>query len=336
MPDAALRVTHPLPVLARRTTAATLAALAVMALLGGAVRALPWLLDRSIPLPVLWPFCRALAALAGEVCVLFAWPIGWVLAARTLHDRGEARALAALGESPLAALATLRAHAAVLTALLVVASWVGSVDASEPGRVLRGLVASARSACVAAAPTAVPVPLASVTWVCPPEGDAIVVGRAPLGSTALFSARSLFVAGDLRRVELQRARAVLGTASVRVERMTVRGLPPLARAAEEPPLARALVLVLAALASAAMGAWMMLRHAALTGTVGRVHALLSGLAGPAASLATLRMIEARFPDEPSALAVASLALVPCAGALAATIAVRAGSFLSRLSGPATS
>lgn len=329
-------MSHPLPLLARRTTAAALAAVGAVALLGGAIRALPWLLDRSIPLAVVWPFLRALAALATEVCVLFAWPVGWVFAARMLQERGEARALGALGESPRGALSALRHHAVGLTALLLLASWAGSRNASEPGRVLRGLVSAARTECVDAAPAAVPVPLASVTWLCPKGGGAVVLGRPPFGSSAVFSARSLDIADDLRRVDMQRARALLGTASIRVEKLTLRGLPPLARASEEPPLVRALALALAALASAWLGALTMLRHGDLAGTVGRVHAIVSGVAGPAAAFATLRMIEARFPEEPSALAVASLALVPCAGAIAAVVAVRAGSFLSRLSGPATS
>ena len=64
----------------------------VAALVGAAVRLLPWMLDPTIPGALLAPFARSLAAVAVEAAILTGWPVGWAVAAQRLVERGEARA----------------------------------------------------------------------------------------------------------------------------------------------------------------------------------------------------------------------------------------------------
>jgi hypothetical protein len=48
-----------------------------LALLAGAVRILPWLLDPSVPMRVALPFIRGVVELAFEAAVIVGWPLGW-------------------------------------------------------------------------------------------------------------------------------------------------------------------------------------------------------------------------------------------------------------------
>ena len=57
------------------------------ALLGAAIRVLPWVLDPQIPWRVAAPFVRSLLALAMEAAFITGWPIGWALAAHRLVER---------------------------------------------------------------------------------------------------------------------------------------------------------------------------------------------------------------------------------------------------------
>ena len=83
----------------RAARAAGLAAAAIMgvATLAGLVRVLPWIVAPNVPLRVALPFAQALFAVGLETTLLCAPPIGWALAASTLVERGEARALFAIG-----------------------------------------------------------------------------------------------------------------------------------------------------------------------------------------------------------------------------------------------
>src|SRR4051794_40144727 len=72
----------------------------IAALVGAAVRLLPWVLDPTIPWATLAPFARSLLAVAVEAAVLTGWPVGWALASARLVERGEAGVLASLGEPP--------------------------------------------------------------------------------------------------------------------------------------------------------------------------------------------------------------------------------------------
>ena len=66
----------------------------------GLVRLLPWLTSPEVPLRVAIPFARALAAVAIETSVVVGLPIGFGVAAAVVSDRGESRAMHALGASP--------------------------------------------------------------------------------------------------------------------------------------------------------------------------------------------------------------------------------------------
>src|SRR5437660_175150 len=92
---------HPLSRAAAKSSAIWCGGLAVAALFAGAVRILPWVLDPSVPMRVALPFARGVAELAIEAAILVGWPIGWALAAHRFAERGEARAMMLLGESPL-------------------------------------------------------------------------------------------------------------------------------------------------------------------------------------------------------------------------------------------
>ena len=86
-----------------------------IALGAGLVRLLPWLLSPEVPLRVALPFAKALTAVAIETAFFVGVPIGFCFAAAQSVERGEARALFALGvedESIGRGLATYPARAA--------------------------------------------------------------------------------------------------------------------------------------------------------------------------------------------------------------------------------
>ena len=137
----------PLQGKALRSALAASGAVAVAAGLGGAVRLLPWLLDPAVTFRLAMPFARGLLALACEAALLVGWPIGWALAAAALVERGEARALATLGESPTQAVVRLGPQAAAFACALGLVSFLGGREASEPGEGLTDLVERGRETC---------------------------------------------------------------------------------------------------------------------------------------------------------------------------------------------
>jgi hypothetical protein len=97
-----------------------------VAILAGAVRILPLLLTPGVPAEVAWPLGRGVAGVALETALFVAPPLGWALAAAKLVDRGEARALFALGVRPWT---------------IVLGAWPAAVLlAAGPGRPRRGVV----------------------------------------------------------------------------------------------------------------------------------------------------------------------------------------------------
>ena len=85
---------------ALQSASAFTAGLAVVALLGGAVRVLPWVLEPSVPFRVALPFARSVVELAVEAALLAGFPIGFSLAAHRFAERGDARVYELLGEAP--------------------------------------------------------------------------------------------------------------------------------------------------------------------------------------------------------------------------------------------
>lgn len=304
----------------------------VAALVGAAVRLLPWVLDPSIPWATLAPFARSLLAVAVEAAVLTGWSVGWALASARLVERGEARVLASVGEKPGQTVLRLAPQAAWFVVILAITSVALGRDAAAPGRIVRALLAEGRAACASSRdhdrPATHAVPFVAATWLCAPSGPRLV-GRAPIGGL-VFTANDAKVSDDLRRIDLDDARLGLAASSgkasgnltfhVHVGTLTLRGLAPWAQASSIPPAVRALVITSSGLcgASAAVLAILKLRRR----RVGSVAAVAIGAAGPLAALGALRGLELRVPEVASRGWLLSLILVPIASVLA-VIAVTA-------------
>lgn len=301
---------------------ATLLILAA-ALIGAAIRLLPLVLDPAIGWLTLAPFAKSLLAVALEAALLVGWPVGWALATHRLVERGEARVLASLGESPARTVVRLLPQGLLLAVLLALSSLALGRDAAAPGRVVNALLVEGREACgrvTADAPDTKAVPFVSATWLCSGVGAPRLVGRAPLGGV-VFTAEDARVSDDLRRIELDRARLATPTSPsltvrVKVDALVLRGLAPWARASSLPPVLRALVVVLSALLSAGAAAAAILRQRR---PMGGVRAATIGLSGPVAALGLLRALELRVPETASQAWLALFGIVPVV-ALGAAIA----------------
>lgn len=303
---------------AARATLAVAAGVLGVALLAGAVRLLPVLLTPGVPLR-LWPVLgRAVLSVALEAALFVAPPIGFALAAARLVERGEARALFAIGVSPrgLVARSAPALLAAALAAALAAGLW--GREARAPGRAARDLLDQARTACLAAPPPAVAeVPVLGVTWVCLPGEPARAVG--PLPPAGAFAASSISLADDLASLAARDLDLVLppsadrGEAHLHAASASIRGLAPLGRPSNLTPTARVLVLAVTAPLLAAVAALLLLRAA-----VGRVTAAVVGAAGPAASLLAFSALERALTAPLRYLAVpaAGLAALAVAAALA--------------------
>jgi len=320
------------PVALRGAAVASLLVL-VAALVGAAVRLLPWVLDPTIPWTVLAPFARSLAAIAVEAAILTGWPVGWALAAARLVERGEAGVLASVGEAPAQTVSRLLPQAALFVAVLGVTSAVLGRDAAAPGRIVRALIDEGRAACAQESARSTPathaVPFVAATWICTP-GTPRLVGRAPIGGV-VFTASGARVSDDLRRIDLDDARLALAastkseanlTFKIHVGTLTLRGLAPWAQASSVPPLLRAVVVTLSGLAaaSAAVLALLKLRRR----RIGSVAAVAIGASGPLAALGTLRGLELRVPEVASGGWLLAFVLVP----MVAVVAVASASFVA--------
>jgi len=302
----------------------------VAALVGAAVRLLPWVLDPTIPWATLAPFARSLLAVAVEAAVLTGWPVGWALAGARLVERGEAGVLASLGEAPWQTVRRLLPQGALFVTILGITSLALGRDAAAPGRIVRALIDEGRLACTQAGdrdpPPTHAVPFVAATWVCSPgAGGPRLVGRAPLGGV-VFTATGARVSDDLRRIDLDDARLALPggaksedrlTFRIHVGTLTLRGLAPWAQASSIPPALRAVVVTFSGLAaaSAAVLALLKLRRR----RVGSVAAVAIGASGPLAALGALRGLELRVPEVASAAWLSAFVLVPIA-AVAAVVA----------------
>jgi len=303
-----------LPRSARSTAVVASAAIALVGLVAGAVRLLPWLLDPAVPWRVAAPFARGLAAVALEAALLVGWPVGWALASFRFVESGEARVLLTLGERPSVTVRRLVPQGAVLALALAAVALVYGSDANAPGRVATELVAQARTSCErAAAPETYAVPFTDMTWLCAPGRAPRLVGAAPGGmGGALLTARDARIAGDFRALELDDAHVLLATkppVSMHVATLAMHGMAPWARASTLPAALRALLLALTAWAAASVGCYAVLRRAVRA----RLGAMLVGAAGPLAALGLLRLLERA--DAPP-LAFAALPLAGAAGGAA--------------------
>jgi hypothetical protein len=290
---------------------------AALALLAGAVRVMPWLLERDVPFRVALPFARSLLAIAVEAALMVGWPIGFALACHRFSSRGEARVLALLGERPGTTTARLLPQALGFAALVAFASAIGGADASAPGRVANDLVDQGRSSCDHASSAAVyTVPLVGAAWLCTPGRPARLYGHGPGAMSGVsFTAEQAHIAGDMRRIDLDEATLMLGpnddAPRARIHSLTLRGFSPWASAATLGPVSRPLVTSLSALVAAMIAAWACLRRFARAPVV----ALAVGAAGPLAALGAIRSLERL--DAP----VLSFAAVPVVAAAASGLVV---------------
>ena len=282
---------HPLSATAWRSAWAWCGGLAIAALLAGAVRVLPWLLDPDVPARAALPFARGVAELAIEAAVMIGWPIGWALAALRFAERGEARAMMLLGESPAkTALAQWRV-AAPFVIMLTIASSLGAFDANAPGRMAQELLAQGRAACAATTtPRTYSIPFVTATWICTPGAAPVLYGSGPGAlHSVVFSAKNASIAGDMRRIDLEDARFSLDSihADVHANRVVLHGMSPFTHASNVPPIERAIIAVLAAALAAAGAIWACLTRRAR----GQLAAIAIAAAGPLAALGLMRALE---------------------------------------------
>lgn len=285
---------NPLPLVrsARNSAVAASAAIALVGIVAGAVRLLPWLLDPAVPWRVAAPFARGLATVALEAAVVVGWPVGWALAAARLVESGEARVLQTLGEAPRATVARLARGGASFAAVLAAVALAYGSDANAPGRVATELVAQARASCAKVAePTTYAIPFTELTWLCAPSREPRLAGAAPgaMGG-AMFSAKGARIAGDFRAFELDDADIALSTTppvAVRVGTLTMHGMAPWAHASSLPAPARAFLLAVTAWLAASLSAYGVLRRALGS----RIGAVVLGACGPCAALALMRLLE---------------------------------------------
>ena len=292
---------------ALQSASAFTAGLAVVALLGGAVRVLPWVLEPSVPFRVALPFARSVVELAIEAALLAGFPIGFSLAAHRFAERGDARVYELLGEAPWRTVARLAAPAAPFLFVLALVSLLGGRDAEAPGRVAQDLVDQGRVACASSEEEMTrTVPFVGATWLCAPGEAPRLYGRAPVGG-AVYTASNLRVAGDMRRVDLEDAQVLVGDAKLSAGTLTLKGLSPFAQSSALPPFLRALLVVLSAL-----GAAFVATRASLRRRLGTAfESVAVGAVGPLAALGVLRLLDR------ADVAVSRYALVPVAATLAA-------------------
>jgi hypothetical protein len=306
---------------ARNTALVASGAIALVGVVAGAVRLMPWLLDPAVPWRVAAPFARGLAAVAFEAALLVGWPVGWALAACRFVESGEARVLLTLGERPERTAWRLAPQGLALAVALAGVALVYGSDATAPGRVATELVAQARLSCVhATTPTTYAIPFTDLTWLCAPDRAPRLVGQAP-GSMrgAVLTASDARISGDFRGLELDDARLLLAgdtPVAVHVATLSMHGMSPWAQASTLPPAWRALLLALTAWTAALLAAYVVLRSAVRT----RIAAIAVGAVGPVAALGLLRLLE-RADARPAFFALLPLA----ACALTAALVVAAGS-----------
>ena len=317
---------HPLHRSLQRAAIVASAALGGVALFAGFVRILPWVLDPAVPLRVALPFARGVVELAVEAAILVGWPLGFSLAAQRFAERGEARAMMLLGESPVRTARAQWRSALPLAAALAVASAVGALDASAPGRMAQDLIAQGRAACAhAKAPSTYAIPFVSATWLCAPRESPRLYGAGPGSLHAVsFTARDARVSGDLRRIALDDARFDLPLASfpitARAAHVALHGMSPWTHASNVGPILRAFVVVLAAALAALVSL-----HAGLTRRArGTFASVLVGVSGPLATLGLMRVLERH--DAPAiaylAMPIASCTLPLALSAMLGLLAMR--------------
>ncbi len=303
----------------------TVLTLVALGLAAGGIRLLPWLWSPEVPLEVALPFARALGAAATETALLFGLPIGVALAVATFVERGEGRALLALGASPARLVLGASLPVAALGASLALASMAWGSSADVPGRFAVDLIAQGRSSCArVSAPKSAQVPLVGVTWLCFPGQPPRVTGKLPgLGERGRYTATAVSPSEDLRQVSFTDLRVFTKklddqvALELAVQSATVRGLPGWGRSAKLPFVLRAWWVAATAVALALGAAGLVIGF----GVARRVGALAVGGLPALAAFVVLSRLDA------SALGPLSYALVPAVGGGALVLVAAACRFL---------
>jgi hypothetical protein len=274
----------------------------------------------NAPLGLLWPFARPLAAAAVETAFLLGIPVG--LGAAAFHHLSRADG------APWLRVGTVFGRSAlpVIIGLSVVSVGVAlTVDpgTSHPGELAGELVEQARRGCSSPdAPKEIEVPLVKVRWQCS-GGLPRVVGTAPIGRAASFSASEIRLNEDLTRIQLRDLRLEAGaTPRLRVQAgaATIAGLHPWGRPQKMPPLARGGLLGVCTLLAALLVALVVLGF----GVRSRVEPWLTGSLVAAALWGTLQVLDRGGYGYPA------YALLPVAALLAAGSACLLGRAVVRV------
>ncbi len=281
----------------------------VMGIAGGFVRLLPWLVAPDVPLRLSVPFARLLFGSALEAALLVGLPVGAGVGAALFVERGEARALSALGARPERLVASLLAPGLLATAAYVVA---GSVSEPEPpGRLADRLLQAGLASCAdVRSAERVDVPLVGVSWLCFPRARPRLVGRVPgIARDVWFSAASLSPSDELRAVSVRDLRLLGRIAGSGLEvrlhatRSRILGLPGWGRSHGLTGRTRAGTVALSAFIGAVAAAWWLIRRPR-SGPM--TASAVTGLAA-VLMLSTLRALDAHSADLPV------FALVPAVG-----------------------
>lgn len=314
---------------AARLAAGIAASMLGVAVFFGAIRVLPVLLAPSVPLALAIPLGRGVVEVGLEIALFVAPPIACALAAARLVDRGDARALAAMGARP----ARIALGALPAVALLAVAAGLAAMawgrDAAAPGRLARDLLLEARASCMARPPpTAVDVPLLGFSWVCLPGAQPRAVGVAPLGAApAWFAASSVELADDSRSLRLGHLELVVpnptgGSPPTRVAAVeaSIAGVAPLGRASNLRPFGRGVLMSGTTLLLAFLAALVVIARSIASPAA----AIAVGMAGPSAALAVFSALErvATAPLVYLSVPLAGAAALGLAAALASAIRPR--------------
>jgi hypothetical protein len=282
---------RPLLTLSARYAALATALVGLLGVAAGAVRLLPWFVARDVPLRLVVPFAELLAARTLEVAFLVGMPMGVGIAAAVFVERGEARALGALGARPARLVAPL-----VIPGLLGVAAFTlaqARTDSEPPGRFAARLIAAGRASCTGKVRTRVDVPLVALSWLCFEQGPRLAGAVPGLPRGAWFTARDVELPDGLasaRMKELHLAAALPeGVFTVGASEARVDGLPAWSPPRTLAGAPRALVVGAGTLLAALGCAW-----AILGAGLGRpVAAATASGAVALALLAALRGLDVR-------------------------------------------
>jgi hypothetical protein len=216
------------------------------------------------PLSLWSPFLKPLIGAACEMALLIAVPAA-VLCARA---------------------SGLGLRASVFAASVLLVPTIGAAvtldtSSTAPGRVAQQLIDAARSTCPKSPERRVAVPLLPITWSCPRGAAPVASGRVPFGTKVDFSARTLRVSSDLRRIDLEQFTLEAPVSQTRLglrlhtRRATLAGLAPWGRPRDLSSSGRLLRATLAGLAVLAAGLFLLQRRQVSAGAAAGLG-LLSG------------------------------------------------------------